>query len=417
MNIIRNGNIEKDSWVQVSDDESIPKGTKNIVSYERWNKEKDSISLLSYKIGIRLRSDQHPSDIIGDLEHFNTIALEFPQFKDGRPFSYARILRDRYKFAGDIRAFGHILRDQFLFLDRCGVNVLQLQSQEKLNDWTEAINEISVSYQPASDDRKIVKNLRRKINSDFIDDVDSITENLPLLEERLKSFTLSFGHLSSLDLLKTMIHKEFLGKIALVSSFGTEAAVLIHMISTIDKSLPIVFLDTGKLFDETIRYRDSLIQLFSLTNVESVKPEISKINAIDPDGILWKQDHDACCNLRKVEPLRNALLGFDAWITGRKRYQGSSRSVMPTIEIQGGRIKINPLASWTRKMIEDYFIENDIPKHPLEDDGFQSVGCIPCTDRIRSGEGLRDGRWRDSEKTECGIHESLAGQSLTSSEL
>lgn len=208
------------------------------------------------------------------------------------------------------------------------------------------------------------------------------------------------------ELLAAMIRDEFPGRIALVSSFGAEAAVLLHLVSTIEPSLPVIFLDTGKLFGETLRYRDQLIKLLGLTDVRSIRPDPARIDALDPDGVLWYGNPDMCCHIRKTEPLNHALHGFDAWITGRKAFHGGERNGLPAVELnaEDGRIKVNPLVGWQKQDLEAYFERHALPRHPLEADGFLSIGCMPCTDRVAPGEHARAGRWRGLEKSECGIH-------------
>ena len=212
------------------------------------------------------------------------------------------------------------------------------------------------------------------------------------------------------ELLTAMLRDEFAGRIALVSSYGAEAAVLLHLVASIDRSVPVIFLDTGKLFGETIRYRDELSARLGLSDVRSIKPDPARVEAVDPDGVLWYGNPDMCCRVRKVEPLQAALLGFEAWITGRKAFQGSERAALARIEVNrgDGRIKINPLADWSKDDLDAYFAAHDLPRHPLEADGFLSIGCMPCTDRVAPGEHARAGRWRGMDKTECGIHLPLA---------
>jgi phosphoadenosine phosphosulfate reductase len=206
------------------------------------------------------------------------------------------------------------------------------------------------------------------------------------------------------ELLAEMIRREFPGRIALVSSFGIEAAVLLHMVSTIDAATPVIFLDTGKLFGETLRYRDELVRRLGLIDVRSVQPDATRLAVEDPAGSLWQSDPDRCCAIRKVEPLERALAGFEAWINGRKRHHGGTRSGLSVVEAANGRIKINPLASWGPAEIEAYFTVHGLPRHPLEADGYRSVGCLPCSDRAQPGEDARAGRWRGRDKAECGIH-------------
>lgn len=212
------------------------------------------------------------------------------------------------------------------------------------------------------------------------------------------------------DILRSAARIHFPGEIALVSSFGADSAVLLHMVSRIDADLPVVFIDTGKLFGETLRYRDDLVERLGLRDVRSVKPQPRRLEAVDPEGTLWFRDTDACCAIRKVEPLSLALEGFDAWITGRKRYQAETRARLPVFEADAGRIKVNPLAGWTSKDVEAYRLAHDLPAHPLVADGFRSIGCMPCTDRVAEGEDERAGRWRGKAKTECGIHLGLIGR-------
>lgn len=210
------------------------------------------------------------------------------------------------------------------------------------------------------------------------------------------------------DALAAFIRDEFRGRIALVSSFGADSAVLLHVVAEIDRSVPVIFIDTGKIFGSTQRYRDELVARFGLTDVRIAKPDAAVLTIRDSDSGLWLRDPDACCSIRKVAPLSSALKGFDAWISGRKRYQGGSRVDLPLIEADGSRVKINPLAGWSKAAIDEYRAKHDLPEHPLVADGFRSIGCMPCTDRVGEGEDERDGRWRGRGKTECGIHLGLA---------
>jgi len=222
--------------------------------------------------------------------------------------------------------------------------------------------------------------------------------------DRLENLRARYAGLDGADLLRPMIEREFHGRIALVSSFGAEAAVLLALVADIDPAVPVIFLDTGKLFGETLRYRDQLVKKLGLTDVRSVEPRAEDLSAVDPDGLLWQVKPDLCCHFRKTLPLDRALEGFEAWITGRKRFQATTRAVLPTIEEMDGRIKFNPLAGWTRARIDEEFARRDLPRHPLEADGFLSIGCMPCIDRVAPGEDARSGRWAGQAKTECGIH-------------
>ena len=213
-----------------------------------------------------------------------------------------------------------------------------------------------------------------------------------------------YGHLDGKDLLEVMIKEVFPGRIALVSSFGSESAVLVDMVSQIDTATPILFLNTGKLFGETLRYRDTLQSRFGLSDIRTLKPDAEELKAEDKNGLLWTHNLDACCDLRKTRPLDKALQGFDAWITGRKRFQTGTRAALPLIEESEGRIKINPLANFSLEDLQRVANEKDLPRHPLVEDGYLSIGCMPCTKRVEAGQDYRAGRWAGTDKTECGIH-------------
>lgn len=193
-------------------------------------------------------------------------------------------------------------------------------------------------------------------------------------------------------------------KLALVSSFGTESAALLKVMADVDPAIPVVFLDTGWLFEETLAYRDTLIKALGLTDVRSIKPDEQALARLDPDRELWFSDPDACCRIRKVEPLARALKPFAGWINGRKRFQGGARADIPVVEDDGARLKFNPFANVSREEIEAIYTLGRLPPHPLVASGYQSVGCMPCSSRAAAGEDARDGRWRGRAKTECGIH-------------
>jgi len=202
--------------------------------------------------------------------------------------------------------------------------------------------------------------------------------------------------------------KYFGRRFALVSSFGAESAVLLHLASQVSKDIPVLFLDTGKLFGETKRFRDQLTEEFGLRDVRTITPDQNDIGSDDPKGNLWAKDPNRCCFIRKVKPLNDVLSGFEGWASGRKRFQGGVRSLLPHFEASDGRVKVNPLALWTKGDVSSYIEDNNLPRHPLVAEGFKSIGCMPCTDRVEDGENERAGRWRGQTKTECGIHLSLA---------
>jgi phosphoadenosine phosphosulfate reductase len=213
-----------------------------------------------------------------------------------------------------------------------------------------------------------------------------------------------YGGFEGRDLLEPLITRVFPGRIALVSSFGAESVVLLHMVAAIDRTTLVIFLNTGKLFGETLAYRESVVERFGLTDVRDVRPDPVDAARTDPKGDLWNRDAASCCWFRKVLPLKRALTGFSAWVTGRKRFQSSGRASLGTFETEFDRIKINPLVNWPAERIAAYIDEHDLPGHPLVAQGYASIGCGPCTSPVGVSEDMRAGRWRGMDKTECGIH-------------
>lgn len=212
--------------------------------------------------------------------------------------------------------------------------------------------------------------------------------------------------LEGMALLRAALTGPLAGHIAMVSSFGAESAVLLDMVASVDRSTPVVFLETGKLFRETLAYRDELVGWLRLEDVRSIRPAANDLAQHDADGTLWQREPDMCCHIRKTEPLDQALAGFAGWITGRKRFQGGARTALQPIEADPvtGQIKLNPLAGWTPDDIRNYRRLRQLPLHPLIASGYPSIGCEPCTRPVHDGEDQRAGRWWQLDKTECGIH-------------
>jgi len=232
-------------------------------------------------------------------------------------------------------------------------------------------------------------------------------EAVPRVTDEAASLNARYGSLDARAAIELAVDELFPGRLALVSSFGAESAVLLHLLADVDRNIPVVFLDTGRLFAETLQYRTQLSERLGLTDVRTVSPEPERVSAKDPHRALWMTNPDLCCFIRKTEPLQRALKGFDAWITGRKRFQNALRAVLPMFEAEGERIKINPLVNWSSAELQAYAARNDLPPHPLVAQGYPSIGCVPCTSRVLPGEDQRAGRWRGMDKVECGIHVEL----------
>ncbi|GGB63271.1 MULTISPECIES: phosphoadenylyl-sulfate reductase [Henriciella] len=224
------------------------------------------------------------------------------------------------------------------------------------------------------------------------------------VDERLARLNGELRDASATTILRVSFLREWENKITYVSSFGAESAVMLALIADVAPDLPIVFLETGMHFPQTLDYKEELTERLGLTNVRDIPPSETERKILDPKNTLWKSDPDACCALRKVRPLEPALEGFDAWITGRKRFHGGARLSLPVFEFSQGRFKVNPLASWTQDDVNSFLERRNLPKHPLVAQGYPSIGCWPCTKPAADPGDIRSGRWAGQAKTECGLH-------------
>ncbi|WP_417605532.1 phosphoadenylyl-sulfate reductase [Primorskyibacter flagellatus] len=231
-------------------------------------------------------------------------------------------------------------------------------------------------------------------------------ESLTDLRARVAELNMRYRHHGATTVLRAALDDPLAGDLALVSSFGAESVVLLHLLAVTDRSTPVLFIDTQLLFAETLVYQQELSERLGLTDVRIIRASDEDLAQRDPYGALRFSDTDACCDLRKTVPLNRALSGFDGWITGRKRFQSGTRAAMDFFEAEEdtGRVKVNPLAHWAPDDVRAYMEENRLPRHPLVAQGYPSIGCAPCTSKVAPGEDPRAGRWRGQHKTECGIH-------------
>jgi phosphoadenosine phosphosulfate reductase len=234
--------------------------------------------------------------------------------------------------------------------------------------------------------------------------VDVIDARPAYVQADADALNARFQSVDTLSMLKSLHGEGLWGTTAVVSSFGTESAVLLHLVAAVSRDIPVIFVDTMKMFPETLAYRETLIDQLGFTHSSVIQPLAEVIAVKDENGLRWSWDPDGCCEIRKVEPLARAKRGLDSWISGRKAFQSSTRQNLPRFEVENGLLKINPLGDWVKADLEAYFETHALPRHPLEVQGFLSVGCAPCTTKVAPGEDPRAGRWRGWDKTECGIH-------------
>lgn len=341
---------------------------------------------------VRLPNDVDLETIKLRLPTVKTIIVEFPNFADGRGFSIARQLRKKYGYSALLIAEGPLIPDQYAFALQCGFDAIKVDegtySRQTESDWFNAMDAFSLTYQRGY---AFKQGPALSVFDARQTSIGAMNSNDPY-----------FGLSAEMALRKSI--EDYKGKIVMVSSLGADSAVLLHLVSKIDKNLPIYFLDTGKHFRETLTYRDLLIEDLGLTNFLTLTPDSKELKAEDPNGDLNQSEPDLCCNLRKVRPLDRILTDFDTRITGRKRYQTPDRKNMPIMELGGRMAKVNPLAYWTAKDVTAYIRKHDLAPHPMFALGYLSIGCQPCTTRVAEGEDPRAGRWRNNNKTECGIH-------------
>lgn len=325
-------------------------------------------------------------------EGANRLTIRFSAFRDGRGFSLASILRER-GYGGELVAEGDLLPDQVRHLKRSGFDAVRLNPGADPAEWRAMLAVIDTVYQPAADAGVPVW---RRRAAPAAAQHETLEQKAARLDARHRD--------SDPETILKAAHREFPGRIAQLSSFGAEAAVGLDVLSRVDAATPVLFLDTGQHFLQTLSYRDQLTERLGLTNVKIVLPDAAERAAQDPRDDLWRTDADACCDLRKVRPLARAAAGYDAVITGRKRYQAATRERLAVFEVLDGQVRVNPLANLDADDIRELFETRDLPVHPLTEQGYASIGCWPCTRAVQSGEDARAGRWAGREKVECGIH-------------
>jgi phosphoadenosine phosphosulfate reductase len=222
-----------------------------------------------------------------------------------------------------------------------------------------------------------------------------------------------FANASAEGMIAAALSDAGFGRVAVVSSFGAESAVLLDLVAQVDRFVPVLFVNTGRLFPETLSYAADLSAHLGLKDVRWLEPEAASLAEKDPHALRWSYDPDGCCAIRKVDPLARGIDGFDSWISGRKRFQSGTRAGLSKVERDGARLKLNPLADWGAERLAAHMAARALPPHPLVAEGYPSIGCSPCTTKVAEGEDPRAGRWRGWDKTECGIHAPLPGSDPT----
>ena len=337
----------------------------------------------------------------------DALVLEFDAFRDGRGFSLASVLRER-GYAGRLIAAGKLLPDQARHLRRSGFDAIELNPGADLASWRRMDDAFDAAYQPAVDPAPTIWQRRAAARASTptppcgsLPKADNDGIDLQGLADRLNA---ELADAPADAILKAALDPSLGLQTAAISSFGAESAALLHLIAEEKPDLPVVFLETGQHFFQTLQYRSKLTARLGLTDVRLVTPDAGEKADLDARDDLWRTDADACCDLRKTRPLARATAGFSALITGRKRYQNAVRADLQPFEVLDGVLRVNPLANWTAETVETHLVAHDLPRHPLVAEGYLSIGCHTCTRPVQTGEDERAGRWAGQDKTECGIH-------------
>lgn len=343
----------------------------------------DTVRQLSNE-AVELPADTAPREALAAVRGALRVDIRFDAFKDGRGFSLAALLRQG-GFDGELNAVGPLLPDQEGALKRVGFDrVVTTRAAEPAPARRGGFPHV---YQPDPGGAGEVAAFRRRA----------------LEARRVKAGRLAaeLEGAAPEEILQRAL-QAYAGRIALLSSFGAEAALGLKLLSDAAPETPVLFLETHRHFPQTLKYRDTLAAALGLTNLQILEPDPEEARSQDPDGKLYERDGPACCALRKVRPLNRALDPFDAIITGRKRYHGGAREALPAVEFDGERVKINPLAFLSPADVSARFKALDLPAHPLVAQGYASIGCWPCT-APAAAPASRDGRWAGEERDECGI--------------
>lgn len=338
--------------------------------------------------GLRLPVTTPLAEVEAAARGTQVLVLEFDAFRDGRGFSLAAVLRER-GYRGRLIADGHVIPDQARHLRRSGFDGVVLGVGADTAAWKRMEAAFSATYQPV--EYQAIPIWRRR-------------ERAHKPEAVVERLNREMRDADAEDVLRTALDPSLGLRSAVLSSFGAEAAVLLSLVARIDPSTPVVFLETGMHFLQTLAYRKALSERLGLTDIRLVTPDAKDRADLDPRDDLWRADADACCELRKVRPLERALAGIDAVITGRKRHQTAERASLQAFELFEGRIRVNPLHAWSEARLQAWFDAEDLPRHPLSAEGYRSIGCWPCTEAVEAGEDARLGRWPGAAKSECGIH-------------
>lgn len=428
MALIRNGSLAEDRWTILADGAAPPPDAGDlIVPLKLWRDSRDSLKQRSGATGVWLDSAEDPIQLSDHVDELPVIAVNFPKFTDGRGYSTARLLRERYQYRGELRAIGDVLRDQLQYMKRCGFDAFKLRADQDTASALGAFDDLSESYQAAVD--QPLPLFRRRHGATraaapvaaapaSVAETPALVAVTPPLVVTAPALVAAAAEPVSLER-RIEDLRGLLGRIerdhapaALASAFGIESMVLIDLIAKEFRGIKVFTLDTGRLPEETYQLMHETRRRYDLP-IEVYTPDPSALaRYVREYGVNGFYDglteRKGCCDVRKVEPLNRALAGKRAWLSGLRHEQAQTRVEASAEEFDAkhGLIKFNPLVDWSEAEVWAYIRRFDVPYNTLLDRGYTSVGCAPCTRPVQAGEHVRAGRWwwEAAEHKECGIH-------------
>jgi phosphoadenosine phosphosulfate reductase len=370
----------------------VPDDVPAIVPLPLWRAERAAL-LDRGDVGVWLAPADDPAELAADLPTLPLVAIDFPRFTDGRGYSAARLLRDKFGYHGEVRAIGDVLRDQLFALEQCGFDAFAIRADRDATEALAGFGDFSSVYAATAVAPRPWFRRRAPVA-----DADA----LPGAPERRVA--------EAVEVLRRVAVRH--APAVFASSFGAEDMVAIDLIAKHALPIRIFTLDTGRLPEETHALIDRVRKHYGLP-VDVYTPDTRQLQAfVRKNGVNAFYDsvemRKGCCAVRKTEPLQRALVAKGAWITGLRRSQSVTREAIAVEEFDDvhGLPKFNPLADWTHDDVWAYLRAHSVPYNALHDRGYPSIGCAPCTRAVEAGEDMRAGRWwwEQAEHKECGIH-------------
>jgi phosphoadenosine phosphosulfate reductase len=399
--LIKDRAVVDDPWTLLREASSladVPDGVPVIVPLALWLSRRAALHARG-EVGVWLAPTDDPAALLPDIGTLPLIAVDFPKFTDGRGYSIARLLRDRYGFRRELRAIGDVLRDQLFAMSECGFDAFAIREDRDPHAALSGFDDFSSIYTSTS--RTPQPWFRRRDGARVATSAErDLAPRVAEVLARLRA--IAADHAPAV----------------VAAGFGAEGMVLIDLIARHALPIGIFTLDTGRLPEETLALIERTRERYGVT-IDVYAPDTHALESfVGENGVnaFYRsvELRKGCCAIRKTEPLKRALAGKGAWITGLRRAQSASRQQVAIEEFDPvhGLPKFNPLADWSSDDVWQYLRAHDVPYNALHDRGYPSIGCAPCTRAVQPGEDPRAGRWwwEASEHKECGLHRQTSAR-------